>query len=209
MRSERRPGYVHSSRECEDDRYEMSDVHKKQGGEMEFDELEEVSDDVLDEDKGEVEITDGEQGNFLATTFPMMLSAGADYFGLGVISPLLPYWIENNRVDSVWLGIILTCQYFGVIVGSLVFGRLSDKYGRGFALRIILCGDVICFLATGFCNAALILTICRLITGFFTPLSVSIAWMNDAFAHSPALLGKNMAIWAMSMSSMYATYSLV
>ena len=150
-----------------------------------------------------------EQGSFYTTTFPMILSAGADYFGLGVISPLLPYWISNNELDSVWLGIVLTCQYLGVIMGSLVFGRLSDRYGRGKVLRIILTGDVICFLATGFCNNALLLTCCRLITGFFTPLSVSIAWMNDAFAHAPELLGENMAIWAMSMSGAFMGGTLV
>ena len=168
----------------------------------------ELDDDTSNDDKGEVSKR-GEQGSFLTTTFPMILSAGADYFGLGIVSPLLPYWIENNGEDSVWLGIILTCQYFGVILGSLAFGRLSDRYGRGRALRIILAGDVICFLATGFCNTALLLTICRFITGFFTPLSVSIAWMNDAYAHSPVLLGKNMAIWAMTMSGAFMAGTLV
>ena len=97
----------------------------------------------------------------------------------------------------------------GVIIGSLAFGRLSDKLGRGKALRVILFGDVVCFLATGFCNTPLLLALCRLVTGFFTPLSVSIAWMNDAFAHSPALLGKNMAIWAMTMSGAFMVGTLV
>ena len=65
-----------------------------------------------EEEEGEENEQEGErERSFFNTTFAMSLSAGADYFGLGVVSPLLPYWIENNQVDSVWLGVILTCQY--------------------------------------------------------------------------------------------------
>jgi len=55
-------------------------------------------------------------------------AAFADYFGLGSISPLLPFFVmEFNPGSQEPLGWILSFQYFGVVLGSTLAGMFSDR----------------------------------------------------------------------------------
>jgi MFS family permease len=134
-------------------------------------------------------------------TYCVPIAAGsADYFGLGIICPLLPYWLEYQNEKKFWVGAIQTVQYFGVLCGSLIFGRIADLRGRKFAIQIALSGDVILFFGTGLAPDAIHLCIVRFLVGCFTPLVSSIAWANDAGQGDPILTGKIMSSWAMTMS---------
>ena len=114
------------------------------------------------------------------TYIPAILSGGADYFGLGLIAPLLPFWLEERNYDVKYIGWIQSAQYFGVILGSVFFGRISDKYGRRCAILIALGGDIILFAWTGFVSSAIVLMVTRFLVGCFTPLVSTISWIIDA-----------------------------
>jgi hypothetical protein len=47
-------------------------------------------------DKKEVDIYSRENIPFTTAVLPSLLAAGADYFGLGVIGPLLPYFVIDT-----------------------------------------------------------------------------------------------------------------
>lgn len=159
-------------------------------------------------DDNEKVITDGkvatlpenEKKPVFKLALPSIMAGGADYFGLGLITPLLPFWLEEHGEDLLYVGLIQTAQYFGVILGSLVLGRLSDMYGRKRAFLVALSGDVVLFLMSGLVETADLLLTVRLLAGMFTPLVVGIAWVNDVGDGDAKLTGKMMAQWAVCMS---------
>ena len=114
--------------------------------------------------------------NFL----PAIISAFVDYFGLGCITPLLPFFVAQYSGNPIHVGYILSAQYGGVILGSTIVGFVSDRIGRRNALMVALTGDVIFFTLTGFVTSVRMMLFVRFFAGFFTPLSACIAWVNDA-----------------------------
>ena len=137
---------------------------------------------------------------FMEAVFPMILCAGMDYFGLGLIMPLLPFVVGNLGGNDESVGFVLFAQYFGVTVGSLTFGRVADVISRKVAIQIACAGDVVFFLLTGFAPTIQLLITCRVLAGLFTPLVPSISWIIDSGKGHSDIVAKNMGIWSMSMS---------
>lgn len=107
------------------------------------------------------------------------LAVAADFLGLAMILPALPFFVSERGEDPSWLGAILTAQYAGVVVGSILFGYLSDKMGRLEAVLLALAGDAVMFAVSGFADSALALFVIRLIAGTSTPISCSVAYLVD------------------------------
>ena len=145
----------------------------------------------------------------LRGAMPGIMAGAADYFGLGLISPLLPYWLEDKGEPETYVGYIQTAQYLGVIVGSIVLGRLCDLYGRKPTMLLALSGDVVFFMSTGFCPNANWLMVNRFVAGMFTPLVISIAWVNDVGRGDLKATGKMMSAWAVCMSTSFMAGGLV
>lgn len=82
---------------------------------------------------------------FYVAVVPAILAGGCDYFGLGVISPLLPYYVRSLGEDEIWIGAVQTAQYCGVICGSIILGRAADTFGRRITMAVALMGDVVFF----------------------------------------------------------------
>jgi MFS family permease len=108
------------------------------------------------------------------------MAAFADYFGLGAISPILPFFVDQFTPGSQdATGHILSFQYGGVILGSLLAGAVSDRIGRRNTLLIMLAGDVVFFTLTGFADdlgGIYAMMAIRFFAGLFTPLAPCIAW---------------------------------
>ena len=121
--------------------------------------------------------------------WPAICAGGIDYFGLGIVTPLLPYWLFDHDADLTWLGTITTAQYLGVIIGSYLFGKLSDTHGRKAAIEWALLGDVLFFLLTANAFSPVFLTIIRFFTGMATPLTATLAWISDAGKMNPIIVG--------------------
>jgi len=125
------------------------------------------------------------------TVKPALLGSAVDYFGLGLVTPLLPFFCTEfaGSVDSV--GYVLSAQYLGVIFGSAAVGYLSDRIGRKNTLMIALAGDVIFFSLTGFVKTVPTMCVVRLFAGLFTPLAACIAWVQDAAGNDELARAKN------------------
>ena len=148
--------------------------------------------------------------NFVSAVLPAIFSGGCDYYGLGMISPLLPYYIESTlNADRAWVGYITTAQYIGVLLGSITWGRIADRFGIKRAIQIALLGDVVFFLLTGFCEDVITLALCRLLAGFFTPLVASISWVITSSRGDPGITAKNMGAWAFAMTVGFMIGSVV
>ncbi len=144
---------------------------------------------------------------FTVALLPALLAAGADYFGLGCIGPILPYWVFGVGETEEWVGYITTAQFAGVLAGGIVMSRIGDIYGLKVALLMTMVMDVILFLITGYVKDALLLAIVRFGAGFFTPLVLSVSWVINASDARPEAtrntVGVNVSIWAFMMSVFY------
>lgn len=100
----------------------------------------------------------------------------------------------------------ISVQMFGVLAGSIVFGQISDSFGRKIATQIATVGMIVGWLITVQSRSLFHFTITRTITGFFTGASVSVLnvfimenipkkhrmWINMAITWSP-----NMPLYAL------------
>ena len=101
----------------------------------------------------------------------LMIASAGQFFGgalailVGVIAPLIA--MTQHPGLSPWLqGFIFACGLIGIMLGSLFFGRFSDKYGYLFFFR--LCPLVIAGASLGvyFSHSLVVLTVCLLLIGF-------------------------------------------
>lgn len=60
----------------------------------------------------------------------VMATAFLDILGIGVLVPVLPFIIKDYGVGSEWVGYSMAIYSLGMFFGGLIFGRLSDKFGR-------------------------------------------------------------------------------
>ncbi len=146
---------------------------------------------------------------YTKAVLPVIASAGMDYFGLGLLTPILPYKVEMYNADESYVGYITTAQYLGVLIGGLILGRVADIYSRKLAIQIACAGDVVFFLLTGFCPTAVLLLACRFFAGSFTPLVASISWVIDSGQGDVVRTTQMMATWAFTMSSSFMAGSVV
>jgi len=128
---------------------------------------------------------------------PPITAAFADYFGLGCMSPLIPFWVESHNGNPSAIGAILTAQYSGVIIGSTCAGLFSDRLGRKKTLTFALLGDVVFFTLTAFVGSINAMIAVRFLAGLFTPLTASIAWILD-ISGDDAVKARNQGFFGMA-----------
>ncbi|CAI4223334.1 unnamed protein product [Auanema sp. JU1783] len=93
----------------------------------------------------------------------------------------------------------ISVQMFGVLCGSVVFGQLSDTFGRKISMLVSMTGMAIGWIMVAHSQSLLQFTVLRTIVGFFTGGSVSVSnvyvmenipkkhrmWINMAITWSP------------------------
>ena len=115
-------------------------------------------------------------------TAPAALCVLVDCFGLVTIAPMLPYLLaEVDQLDDpdAWLGPIMSAQAAMGLVGHLVWGALSDRWGARPVLAIVMAGNAACFLATAYAVMPEHLIAVRALAGFFTPLVPATAFVLE------------------------------
>ena len=120
-----------------------------------------------------------------ASTIPPLLCVFADFFGLAMLQPTLPFYLADISAGNIeiWTGAILSVQFIAVIPGNLVWGYLTDRLGSRRCLQITMLGDTMCFFATAFCAHPAALLGVRACAGFCSPLVPALAYV---FEHVPA-----------------------
>lgn len=120
--------------------------------------------------KGRI-IVEGEErwGDFVRLTLVVILRSIA-FFGLNTFLPL--YWTANLHGTKAGGGMALTALAASVAVGTLIGGRLADRYGR----KVIIAGSLAAFvpLLLMFLNSRLVVAALMLV-----PIGIAVAAANS------------------------------
>ena len=117
---------------------------------------------------------------------------GYDTFNAAYV---LHYVVEPWRLTSGQAGLLISSAMVGFMIGALVQGRSSDRFGRRATLLAALWAVTVFSFATAvFARSAVSFAVLRLLTGIGlgTLLPVSVAYLNE---FAPAKLKHSFATW--------------
>ncbi|WP_417873429.1 MFS transporter [Xanthomarina gelatinilytica] len=119
----------------------------------------------------------------------ILLSLFVVMLGYGILLPTLPYYTErlalkdNLDTDLInfHIGLLTSIYPLFQLIFVIVWGKLSDRYGRKPVIIIGLIGFVIMQLLTGLATSLTMLYIARIFGGIFTSsvIPVSNAYLSD------------------------------
>jgi len=100
--------------------------------------------------------------------------------GFGVIIPLLPYYAETFGATPTEIGLLIASYAAAQFIGSPIWGRFSDRYGRRPALMISVAGAAVGYVIFGLANSLTVLFASRIVAGFMGGnISVAQAYIAD------------------------------
>jgi MFS family permease len=112
------------------------------------------------------------------------LATFADYLGLSLMTPALPFYLNDIGVDgaadvAVWNGAINTSQFIAVVIGNLVWGFAGDRLGSKRALQLAMVGDTLFYAATAAVANPSLLVAVRFGCGLSTPLVPALLYIFE------------------------------
>jgi MFS family permease len=111
------------------------------------------------------------------------MTAFVDMAGIGLIIPFLAYHAEHLGGTGLWVGLIYAGYSAAQFVGSAMWGRLSDRFGRRPILLICLAGTSLAFLANAMAPTLAWLLALRVLAGLFAgSIATAQAYVADVTA---------------------------
>ena len=143
---------------------------------------------------------------------PGMASCFADYLGMAMLTPALPYFLSDLGLSATavatWTGAITTAQYAGAACGNMAVGAMGDALGSRATLGATLFGDVALFAATAFSRDVTTLIVIRCLAGVSSPLVASLHYiLRRATSKKHTLEGVN--AYSISVNAGYAFGSVI
>ena len=121
--------------------------------------------------------------------FLILMSLFVVMLGYGILLPTLPYYTErlalNDNLDpdviNFHIGLLTSIYPLFQLLFVVIWGKLSDRYGRKPIIIIGLIGFVIMQLLTGLATSLTMLYVARILGGIFTSsvIPVSNAYLSD------------------------------
>lgn len=99
--------------------------------------------------------------------YTIVAALGGFLFGFdtAVINGALPFFRDYFQLDKVMEGWSMSSAIFGCIVGAIGIGRLGDRYGRRYMLKIMAFLFLVSAIGTGLANSITVFIISRIIGG--------------------------------------------
>lgn len=120
----------------------------------------------------------------------ILLSIFVVMSGYGVLLPVLPYYTERLALKSgvladeeinYHIGILTSIYPFFQLIFAVVWGKLSDRFGRKTLIIMGLIGFSLMQIMTGLANSLLILYLARILGGIFSSSVIPVcnAYLSD------------------------------
>lgn len=107
-----------------------------------------------------------------------LLGPFVDFVGLAAMIPLIPFFVADAGADEVWIGAIMSAQYFGVCVGSVFWGYVADHFGVRKVYLVLLLLDVFFFALSSMMTNIVSLFVVRTLAGFCAIMPLGSAWIS-------------------------------
>ena len=98
---------------------------------------------------------------------PLWISTFIDIIGFSILIPYLPRFTSDFGASLFQVGLLLSANSFFSLFGNLIWGSLSDKYGRKPILLICQLGTLAGFVIMAFSTSLTMLFISRIVDGVF------------------------------------------
>ena len=111
---------------------------------------------------------------------PVVLIVAVDFMGLGIVVPLLPYYIERTGASAFTVGTIISVFAFCQFLAGPFLGQLSDRYGRKPILLLSQLGSLVGYVIFALSNTLWLIFLSRIIDGLSAGnMSVAQAFVSD------------------------------
>jgi predicted MFS family arabinose efflux permease len=121
--------------------------------------------------------------NALALLFLLAFVVSVD---LRIIAPVLPSITESLRATPGAIGLAMTSYSFAYGAGQLVYGPLSDRYGRVAVVRQATLGFCVCTLLSALCTTTGQFVAVRLLAGAFagSVIPLTLVYIGDTVEYA-------------------------
>ena len=96
---------------------------------------------------------------------PLYFAFMTDAIAVGLAMPLLPFYVMELGADAFQLSLIVSSNYFAQMIGCLVVGQISDRYGRKLVLSTALFMSFVSYFGISQSTTLKHVTMARLLIG--------------------------------------------
>lgn len=116
---------------------------------------------------------------------PLFLVVFVSLMGFGVVLPVFPFWGRDLGAAPAVITVALGAYSLGQFIGSPLWGRLSDRFGRRPVLVLSLAGGVLSYAWMAFATDIWSLGLARLFGGLMAGnIAVAFAYVGDVTSES-------------------------
>mmetsp|Transcript_13474 Transcript_13474/g.13038 ORF Transcript_13474/g.13038 Transcript_13474/m.13038 type:complete len:621 (+) Transcript_13474:176-2038(+) len=132
--------------------------------------------------------------------FPLYVAFLLDAIAVGLAMPLLPFYVMELGANALQLSMVVSANYVAQMVGCLVMGQISDKYGRRVVLYMCLIASSISYFCVSKAHTLTGVALSRIIAGScggLVPVMQSCVADVSSQKERPKYLGRIMATFGM------------
>ena len=132
--------------------------------------------------------------------FPLYVAFLLDAVAVGLAMPLLPFYVMELGANALQLSMVVSSNYVAQMIGCLVMGQISDKYGRRVVLFMCLVASSLSYFCVSKARTLTGVALARIIAGScggLVPIMQSCVADVSSQLERPKYLGRIMATFGM------------
>ena len=97
--------------------------------------------------------------------WPIFLAFMFDAIAVGLAMPLLPFYVMQLKANAVQLSMVVSANYVAQMLGCIVMGRVSDRYGRRVVALCCLTASSLSYFCVSRSTTLISVALARVISG--------------------------------------------
>jgi DHA1 family tetracycline resistance protein-like MFS transporter len=131
-----------------------------------------------------------------AVLLPFFFSFMLDAIAVGIVMPLLPFFVMDLGANAMQLSLVVSSNYIAQTIGCIIMGKISDIYGRKLVLLSCLSASSISYFFVSKAQSLYNVALARIISGSLgglIPIMQSCVADCSSLEERPKYLGRIMA----------------